>query len=329
MTRNLKLFAVSASLFAGALLLPSVAHAKKPGVLEGKPIVVDKLEHRKFRFQVTPQAAMSLSQPFVHKGLVGGKLRFDFTDWIGVRAMFQYGAINLDSKLLKSLNDGGLPEALNPGDEGYNGTLSGCVDGLPCRDVNELDNPAPLLNDFQAGLTRLQWQTSVDVAFTPFAGKLGMFSSIFTEYDLYVFGGLGLTSWERAYPDANSTTDIYTAAGAITSTDPNSDEYCDVTGAGAGENVECILHPAQAQDGIKVGGSFGAGLHLFITDWVSINLEVQDIVIRHNVGGLNATIRDVPPTIDNDDRTIVHNASFSIGPTFYFPPKPKRSKLKP
>ena len=77
----------------GLFLLPNEALAKKPGVLEGKPVVVDRLELRKLRFQITPAVGMSLSQPFVHKGLVGANLRFDFTDWIGVRASFMYGVM--------------------------------------------------------------------------------------------------------------------------------------------------------------------------------------------------------------------------------------------
>jgi hypothetical protein len=100
----------------GLFLLPGEAQAKKPGVLEGKPVVVDRLELRKLRFQITPQVGMSLSQPFVHKGFAGAKLRFDFTDWIGIRASFMYGVIDVESKLLKALNDGGLPVGLNNSD---------------------------------------------------------------------------------------------------------------------------------------------------------------------------------------------------------------------
>ncbi|MFO0633819.1 MAG: hypothetical protein U0168_13300 [Nannocystaceae bacterium] len=44
------------------------------------------------------------------------------------------------------------------------------------------------------------------------------------------------------------------------------------------QNQECLLHPVKADKGVKVGGSFGAGLNLFLTDWVSLNLEIQDIV---------------------------------------------------
>jgi outer membrane beta-barrel protein len=302
------LLAVSA--VAGvALLAPQEAQAKRPGVLEGKPIVVDRLELRKMRFQVTPRVGMSLSQPFVHVGTVGGKLQFDFLDWLGVRAGFDFGMVPLDAKLLKGINDGALPTA-----------TEGTVD----RPSSELDNPAPLLHDFQSGLTRLAWTSSIDVAFTPFSGKMGLFSSIFTEYDIYVFGGLGITSWKRHYPNATSTSD---ALGIANQTDPDGVNFCS-QGDGFAQNTECLLHPVKSQEGIKIGGSVGGGLHLFLNDWIAINPEVHDIMVSHNPAGLNATISDVPPQVDKDDNALTHNLMFNLGFTFYLPPKAKRSKLE-
>ena len=311
MQKTFKLSLLGTALVAAGMLIPNEAHAKKPGVLEGKPIVVERIELRKLRFSITPMAGMSLSQPYVHKGFAGAKLRFDITDWIGVRVGGSYGVVNVDAKLLKAINGGGLPEGVP-------------IDGeaAPVRPASELDNPAPLLHDFRAGLTRLQWQGSADVAFTPFAGKLGLFQAIFTEYDIYIFGGVGLTSWEKHYPQAASTAERYGI-----NTNPDNPAYCQQSNGA--QNGECLLHPVKAEEGIKVGGSFGGGLHLFITDWVGINLEVHDIVVGHNIAGLNATINDVPPIVTNDDRVAVHNVTFNLGATFYFPPKAKRSTIKP
>jgi outer membrane beta-barrel protein len=311
----------AAAVFVTALVLvPATAEAKKPGVLEGKPTVENRIELRKLRFSLTPQIGMSLSQPYNHKGMVGAALRFDITDWIGIRASGQYGAINVESSLLRDINKGGLPEA-TPADAAQ-ASASGCVVGEPCRPIDQIDNPAPLLNDFKAGLTRLQWQSSVDVAFTPFSGKLGMFQSIFTEYDIYVFGGLGITGWERSFKDASSTSQIYGL-----DTNPDSPTFCRLgNNANALQNSECLLHPVKADTGVRIGGSFGAGLHIFITDWVAINPEIHDIIVRQNIGGLNATITDVPPEVDAKDRVIVHNVTFNLGATFYFPPKAKRTR---
>lgn len=333
MKKTLKLSLTAAAICGASMcLLPSEAQAKKPGVLEGKPVVVDRLELRKYRFQIVPAIGVSLSQPFVHKGLVGANLRFDFTDWIGIRASFMYGVIDVDNKLLKALNDGGLPVGINdPGGDVANATAEG-----PFRPLDQLDNPSALRQDFQAGLTKLQLQASLDLAFTPFAGKLGLFSGLFTEYDIYIFGGVGFTNWKRHYPNARSTsqqlTEDYAAMnlGIVNSTNPAGDNYCENV---AGEpNSECLLHPVKPDAGFRVGGSFGAGLHLFITDWLAINPEVHDIIVAHNDAGLNATITDVPPIVQNggngSDRVARHNVSFNLGFAFYLPPKAKRSRLE-
>ncbi|MFO7567133.1 MAG: outer membrane beta-barrel domain-containing protein [Enhygromyxa sp.] len=322
--KTLKLsLAIAGVCGAGLFLLPSEAQAKKPGVLEGKPVVVDRLELRKFRAQITPMVGMSLSQPFVHKGFAGAKVRFDFTDWIGIRASFMYGVIDVESKLLKALNDGGLPLGINDA----SGDIMMASGEGPYRPIDELNNPAPLRHDFQAGLTKLQFTGSLDVAFTPFSGKLGLFSALFTEYDIYIFGGLGFVNYARHYPNAVSTSE---AIGIGNSTNTNQPGYCEDPTTGA-PNIECLLNPVKADTGFRLGGSFGAGLHLFVTDWMSINPEVHDIVVGHNDAGLNATIDDVPPRVNNTsngDRVVRHNVSFNLGLTFYLPPKAKRSRLE-
>lgn len=319
---RIRTLTVLAATLAAVTLLPDAAHAKRKSPLEGKPVVVRKLELRKLRVGITPFVGMSISQPFVHKGYVGGKLHFDFTDWIGIKGMFAMGIINKDAKLLRGLNaEGGLPVG-TPGPTPENPT------NAPVRSTNDFNNPAPLQHDFQAGLTRNQFLASLDVVFTPFSGKLGLFSGIFTEYDLYLFGGLGLSNWQKHYKDVKSTTE---ALGNLNVTDASKTDgtYCRTSGDPTSEvNRECFLHPVKADTGIKVGPSFGGGIHIFVADFAAINVDVQDIMSFNNIAGLNSTTTDVPPTVDKSDRNWNHNVMMSLGVTFYFPPKAKRSELK-
>src|SRR5687768_15406742 len=114
--KKLKTLSVLATLCA-ATLLPDIAEAApKKGPLEGEPVVRKKLQLRRFRFQITPYVAMSLSQPFVHMGYVGGNIGTHFADWIGLRAGFAYGVVPVESKLLRAINRGGLPVGLRPGE---------------------------------------------------------------------------------------------------------------------------------------------------------------------------------------------------------------------
>ena len=328
MHRIRTLTVLAATLAAVVTLLPDTAQAKRKSPLEGKPVVVRKHELRKLRDGITPFVGMSLSQPFVHKGYVGGKLHFDFTDWIGIKGMFAMGIINKDAKLLRGLNgEGGLPEGIPANTMGDMDTPANNTNA-PVRKPNDFNNPAPLQHDFQAGLTRNQFLASLDVVFTPFSGKLGLFSGIFTEYDLYLFGGLGLSNWQKHYPNVSSTTE---QLGNLNTSDASKKDgsYCKTTGATDSEvNRECFLHPVKADTGIKVGPSFGGGIHIFLADFAAINVDVQDIMSNNNLAGLNTTTTEVPPTVDKDDRNWNHNVMMSLGVTFYFPPKAKRSELK-
>ena len=121
---NTRKLATFLAVILGAGLYANEASAKnKKGPLEGEPIVRKRLELRKFRFQLTPYVGMSLSQPFVHLGYVGAKATFHFADWIGVRGTFGYGIVPLESKLLKAINNGGLPSGYAPGAD--DGTVAG------------------------------------------------------------------------------------------------------------------------------------------------------------------------------------------------------------
>jgi len=318
---NTRKIATFLAVFLAAGLYANEASAKKDGPLEGEPIVRKKMQLRKYRFQLTPYVGMSLSQPFVHMGYVGAKATFHFADWIGVRGTFGYGVVPLESKLLRAINGGGLPEGYAAGTDDM--TISGdqpCAGPAPCRENAEGDNPAPLLHDFRAGLVRAQWQASADVVFTPFAGKLGLFSAIFTEYDIYVFGGLGLVNYTKHYDD-QSTSEL----NGLT-TEVGADGFCADGGLGGAQNEECLLNPVAADTGIKVGGSFGGGINLFAgVPWVAINFEIQDIVTGVNLAGLNTTVDDVPPRVNNRDRDVFHNVTFQLGARFYFPFKAKRT----
>ncbi len=319
---RIRTLTVLAATLAAVMLLPDTAQAKRKSPLEGKPVVVRKLELRKLRVGITPFVGMSLSQAFVHKGYVGGKLHFDFTDWIGIKGMFAYGIINKDAKLLRGLNgEGGLSDGVPPNTPENTTTA-------PVRSGTDFNNPAPLKHDFQAGLTRNSFLASADVVFTPFSGKLGLFSGIFTEYDMYLFGGLGISGWQKHYKDQKSTTELLagTDGALMNTTKPAEAGYCQ---DGTGEvNRECFLHPVSADTGIKVGPSFGGGIHVFLADWAAINVDIQDIMSNNNLAGLNSTTTDVPPKVDKGDRNWNHNVMMGIGVTFYLPPKAKRSELK-
>ena len=317
---------------AALLALPTTAHAKRPGVLDKKPIVERKKEFRKLRLQFTPFAGMSVAQPYVHVVSAGGQLRFNFSDTLGIRGMFEFMAVNFPTKLTRAItgeNISGDPDDRNQPalPIGVKSPTSATDEPGFYRHRDDNDQQAPLLHDFKHGLTQLNWQSSVDLTFTPFSGKLGLFSTIFQSYDLYLFAGVGIQNWVQHWKGQESTSmalDL-TPNTSNTSLDP---EACIDSAMDGAINADCVLHPVSAQTGIKIGPSFGGGVHVFLTDWLSLNPEVQDIIVLHNDTGFSSN-REVFPVVDKKDRAIRHNITLRLGLSFYLPPKTKRRTTKP
>jgi outer membrane beta-barrel protein len=238
------------------------------------------------------------------------------------RRLFCDGIVPRDAKLNNALHtDGGLPEGI-PSRHARRTRHAATPRAAGSRRTTSTTQPRCATTS-DSGLTRNQWLASADLVFTPFAGKLGLFSALFTEYDIYLFGGLGVSNWARHYPNAKSTSELLGL----------SEDCRDAANPNSSINEECALHPVKPDTGVKIGPSFGGGMHIFMADWISLNLEFQDIMSFNNIAGLNRTTTDILDegrvTVNRDDANWNHNVTFQLGVKIYLPPKAKRSDLKP
>ena len=130
----------------------------------------------------------------------------------------------------------------------------------------------------------------IRVAFTPISGKMGIFSKLFVGYDLYAFAGVGLALMSN---EADGIGD----ADAIT-------------------------------EGFRIGPSFGFGMHLFFTHWMSLGVEIKDLIFSDNESGgditrgrsdkeqsQNAVLQD------SDDRDFINHWIVGVNLTFFLPGK--------
>ncbi len=137
--------------------------------------------------------------------------------------------------------------------------------------------------------------------FKPFSGKLGLFSGIFTEYDMYLFAGLGLASFETPLPERRSRPPNCSACPAIRKDIQLLRSYAQLR-----PEQRYYLHAVKADTGIKVGPSFSGGVNIFLADFAALNLDVRDIMTYNNAAGLNSTTTDVPPKVDKQDANWNH-----------------------
>jgi outer membrane beta-barrel protein len=267
----MKRFAILLSALPATMaVLPRAARAELPervSPLADAPAVRHRAELREKRFEIGPSVTTTVGQDFYHAVMVGGRLSIHLTDWIAVSAM---GAVNVTPNFTTSFNNtltggepGGLPEA-----EG--------TDRTPPR------------KEALLGQNKIAQTFGGQLELSPISGKYALFSSIFANYDIYAFGGLGVINFTADSVDANHCTEM------------GRHHYvnsCPVTG-------------------MKLGPTFGAGMHTFLGDFVALDLEFRDTMVRNNAAGRDAN-GDL--LVDSDDQSLGHTFMVGLALTLFLP----------
>jgi outer membrane beta-barrel protein len=148
------------------------------------------------------------------------------------------------------------------------------------------DFRAPSDSTANSGLNKQSVIAAAQLELTPFTGKYAIFGALFAHYDFYVFAGGAGVNLAAVNGGASACTDT-----------PNPNAVCVATG-------------------FKPGGTFGGGFHSFFNNFLALNLELRDILIKDNPAG-----RDVngDTNVDNGDLTWTSHLMVSLGLTVYFP----------
>ena len=164
-----------------ALLVPelstSQARAQEvelEGPLAGKPAVIYLRQYRKFRIQVQPGFARTLTDEFATAHLATFQAQFHLTDWLGFGLWGGYNVYNMRTSLTREVISKGVT-----------------------TDRNRL-SLADRAN-FGSQIGRIQWVGAAQATFAPLRGKLALFQKIFVDTDLYISGGVAVVGvQERA-----------------------------------------------------------------------------------------------------------------------------------
>ncbi len=157
--------------------------------------------------------------------------------------------------------------------------------------------------DFAQQTGKLGWMAVPQVTFSPFRGKLALFQKLFVDTDLYVHGGV-------AFVGVKERGDCGGGGTQVACTDPKS---------------------FQQVDRVAVAPSFGLGLTLYPSNFVSINVEYRAFPFSYNRGGFDS--RGAGPDasfpdnrIDSEDRTFKFNQMIFVAAGFHLPTSPKVSE---
>jgi len=163
----LALFAFTESAQAQQILLT--------GPLAGAPAVRKLRLHRQGRLEFAPEVTFTLLDEYQRTILLGARLNYNFTDWLGFGA---WGALGSVIRLPTYLTDQVQNVNASRQQQDPNGQT--------------LDRRLTAVNlgpDFKKQLGGIDWVVAPQITAVPFRGKLALFQSIYMDTDLYFFGG--------------------------------------------------------------------------------------------------------------------------------------------
>ncbi len=180
----LKLVASALAALAIATVSEGTAQAQEipiSGPLAGAPAVRQLRLYRKGRLEVAPSVSFTLLDEYQRTILVGGRLTYNITDWLGIGGWGGFGALKLQTGLADEIQ--GVNARRRAGQDQFNASLTRRNMGT----------------DFADQLGSIDWVAAPQVTLVPFRGKIGLFESVYIDTDLYLFGGVGFVGLtERA-----------------------------------------------------------------------------------------------------------------------------------
>jgi outer membrane beta-barrel protein len=168
-----------AALAAGAALLgvAETASAQEillTGPLAGAPAVRKLRLYREGRFEIAPAVTFTLLEEYQRHILLGGRIQYNVTDWLGIGAWGAYGG------LLQIPT--GLTDEIQTVNQRRRGTQ-------PPESVDRRLTAVNLGPNFEDQIAGINWVAAPQLSFVPFRGKLALFQSIYLDTELYFFAG--------------------------------------------------------------------------------------------------------------------------------------------
>ncbi len=166
----------------------------------------------------------------------------------------------------------------------------------------------PNAANFADQIGRMKWIAAPQVSFIPLRGKLGIFEKLFVDTDFYVFGGVGFVSVEER-------------ASARATDCPQPD---------LGGKIACFSSSqGDRASRVAMAPTFGAGLSLYMADFVAMTLEWRGLPFAWNTSGTDESGNargDFPDgVIDEQDQLAHFNHMLTLGFAFYLPTGPRLS----
>ncbi|HVV85190.1 MAG TPA: hypothetical protein VHE35_19145 [Kofleriaceae bacterium] len=280
-----RMFALGA-LGAAALIGTSTlapSIARADDKLDKQPAVRNRLLLVAKRLEATPLFESTINADF--RAFIGGGLKLEYH----LGDMLSIGAIGVFSTSINTKLTDRVLDTLEP-------------------DVNDMTRE-PSKTEFSEHLNKMPLHGALYVGLTPWYGKLAAFGRAYVNFDFYFQGGLAF---------ANLTSNC-------------SADICDDMHPGV--NDQTMTPPITPDDnpnndpplnsGFKPGLYLGGGIHVFVSDFLAIDLAVRDYAFTDNPSGadFNADL-----FVDKTDSRFLHHLFAGFGVSIMLPTKVKRTR---
>ena len=243
-------------------------------------------------------------QPAVRHRLLLVKQRFEISPAFesSVNADFKHtlsGGLKLEYHLSDMLSIGVVGFYGAGLDTGLNKKIR---DDLPDEDVD--GDPTPTQEQWDQHLNTIPIHGAGYITITPWYGKLAAFGKFFVNFDFYFSGGVAYAQLKNTCCDfmTDDTPGGDLENGILPDNDPNDD-------------------PA-INDGSRIGGYLGGGIHVFLSNFVALDLTVRDYLFSDNPSGLDF---DADLAVTEDDNRFLNHLFMGVGLSFFLPGKVKRT----
>jgi outer membrane beta-barrel protein len=272
---------------AGPDAAPRQAEERRRNDLASQPAVRNRLLLVAKRFEVTPLFESTVNADFRH--FIGGglKLEYHFSDMLSVGAL------------------GVFSTAINTG------LVDKIVPTLP--DQTSEDNLLePTKDQFNGHLNKMPIHGAVYVSLTPWYGKLAAFNTAFVNFDFYFQAGLAFAQLDSNCP----ITVCNDTSPGVPRPDP----------AAPGETIAPDFLPANdppLNSGNRIGAYLGAGIHVFLTEAIALDLTVRDYAFSDNPSGADYNADRI---VSDDDSRFLNHLFMGVGLSIMLPLKAKRTR---
>jgi outer membrane beta-barrel protein len=268
------------------------AQAENKSDLEAQPAVRHRLLLVAKRLEATPMFESTINADFRH--FIGGGIKLEYH----LNDMLSFGAIGVFSA---SIDTALTTRVLDTLEESDPAPPPGASSG----------SREPSKKEFEQHLNKMPLHGAIYASVTPWYGKLAAFGKAFVNFDFYFQGGMSFASL-TSQCDAAVCDDDAPGAAEVNPVNPAMPLPDD------NPNDDAPLNA-----GFRPGLYLGGGLHVFVSDFLAIDLAVRDYAFKDNPSGadFNADL-----AVKDGDSRFLHHLFAGVGVSIMLPMKAKRTR---